>query len=141
MKNITVIGSGTMGNGIAHVFAQFGYNVTLVDISKEALDKGINTITKNLDRQVAKGSLSEADKTATLARIAPVTDLAAGVKNRKRGFEAEDLPRYRCECAGECDPGFQYLFHFHHQDRGGYKTCGQSDRDALYEPGAGDEAD
>jgi 3-hydroxybutyryl-CoA dehydrogenase len=88
MKNITVIGSGTMGNGIAHVFAQFGYNVTLVDISKEALDKGINTITKNLDRQVAKGSLSEADKTATLARIAPVTDLAAGVKNADLVVEA-----------------------------------------------------
>jgi 3-hydroxybutyryl-CoA dehydrogenase len=88
MKNITVIGSGTMGNGIAHVFAQFGYNVTLVDISKEALDKGINTITKNLDRQVAKGSLSEADKTATLSRIAPVTDLAAGVKNADLVVEA-----------------------------------------------------
>lgn len=79
MKNITVIGSGTMGNGIAHVFAQCGYAVTLVDISKEALDRGIATITKNLDRQVAKGSLTEADKTATLGRITPVTDLAAGV--------------------------------------------------------------
>ncbi|MDQ3109756.1 MAG: 3-hydroxybutyryl-CoA dehydrogenase [Bacteroidota bacterium] len=88
MKNITVIGSGTMGNGIAHVFAQFGYNVTLVDISKEALDKGINTITKNLDRQVIKGSLSEADKAATLARISPVTDLAAGVKNADLVVEA-----------------------------------------------------
>lgn len=88
MKNITVIGSGTMGNGIAHVFAQFGYNVTLVDISKEALDKGINTITKNLDRQVSKGTLSEADKTATLSRIAPVTDLAAGVKNADLVVEA-----------------------------------------------------
>jgi 3-hydroxybutyryl-CoA dehydrogenase len=88
MKNITVIGSGTMGNGIAHVFAQFGYDVTLVDISKEALDKGINTITKNLDRQVAKGSLTEADKTATLSRIKPVTDLAAGVKNADLVVEA-----------------------------------------------------
>ena len=88
MKNITVIGSGTMGNGIAHVFAQFGYNVTLVDISKEALDRGINTITKNLDRQVAKGSLSEADKSATLSRISPSTDLAAGVKNADLVVEA-----------------------------------------------------
>ncbi|HET6989839.1 MAG TPA: 3-hydroxybutyryl-CoA dehydrogenase [Bacteroidia bacterium] len=88
MKNITVIGSGTMGNGIAHVFAQFGYNVTLVDISKEALDKGINTITKNLDRQVSKGSLTEADKTATLSRIQPITDLAAGVKNADLVVEA-----------------------------------------------------
>lgn len=88
MKNITVIGSGTMGNGIAHVFAQFGYDVTLVDISKEALDKGINTITKNLDRQVAKGGLSEAEKTATLSRIKPITDLAAGVKHADLVVEA-----------------------------------------------------
>lgn len=88
MKNITVIGSGTMGNGIAHVFAQTGYDVTLVDISKEALDRGLKTIAKNLDRQVAKGSLSEADKTATLARINPVTDLAAGVANADLVVEA-----------------------------------------------------
>jgi len=88
MKNITVIGSGTMGNGIAHVFAQCGYNVTLVDISKEALDRGIATITKNLDRQVTKGTLTEADKTATLARIAPVTDLSAGVSSADLVVEA-----------------------------------------------------
>jgi 3-hydroxybutyryl-CoA dehydrogenase len=88
MKNITVIGSGTMGNGIAHVFAQTGYDVTLVDISKEALDRGLKTIAKNLDRQVAKGSLTEADKTATLARINPVADLAAGVSNADLVVEA-----------------------------------------------------
>ena len=56
MKNITVIGSGTMGNGIAHVFAQNGYNVSLVDISQDALNKAVATIGKNLDRQVAKGT-------------------------------------------------------------------------------------
>jgi 3-hydroxybutyryl-CoA dehydrogenase len=88
MKNITVIGSGTMGNGIAHVFAQTGYAVTLVDINNEALARGIATITKNLDRQVAKGTLTEADKTATLARISPVTDLAAGVANAHLVVEA-----------------------------------------------------
>lgn len=88
MKNITVIGSGTMGNGIAHVFAQFGYNVTLVDISKEALDKGINTITKNLDRQVAKGGLTEADKNSTLSRIKPITDVATGVSSADLVVEA-----------------------------------------------------
>jgi 3-hydroxybutyryl-CoA dehydrogenase len=88
MKNITVIGSGTMGNGIAHVFAQSGFNVTLVDISKEALDRGIATISKNLDRQVAKGSLTEADKTATLSRIAPSTDLASGVSKADLVVEA-----------------------------------------------------
>lgn len=88
MKNITVIGSGTMGNGIAHVFAQFGYNVSLVDISKEALDRGLGTISKNMDRQVAKGSLSQADKDAAIARITPTTDLAAGVKNADLVVEA-----------------------------------------------------
>lgn len=88
MKNITVIGSGTMGNGIAHVFAQTGYNVTLVDISKEALDRGLSTITKNLDRQIAKGTLTEADKAATLSRINPITDLATGVSNADLVVEA-----------------------------------------------------
>jgi 3-hydroxybutyryl-CoA dehydrogenase len=77
-----------MGNGIAHVFAQSGFNVTLVDISKEALDRGIATISKNLDRQVAKGSLTDADKTATLSRIAPSTDLASGVSKADLVVEA-----------------------------------------------------
>ena len=89
MKNITVIGSGTMGNGIAHVFAQFGFDVTLVDISKEALAKGIQTISKNLDRQVIKGAITADDKSATLARINPITDLALGVKNAELVVEAE----------------------------------------------------
>ena len=62
MQNITIIGSGTMGNGIAHTFAQFGYKVSLVDIKQEFLDKAIVTITKNIDRQIAKGSISESDK-------------------------------------------------------------------------------
>ncbi|WP_027001025.1 3-hydroxybutyryl-CoA dehydrogenase [Eisenibacter elegans] len=75
MKNITVIGSGTMGNGIAHVFAQYGYEVSLVDISAEALQKALQTIDKNLSRQVAKGSLSEADQAATLARITTYTNI------------------------------------------------------------------
>jgi 3-hydroxybutyryl-CoA dehydrogenase len=88
MKNITVIGSGTMGNGIAHVFAQFGYDVTLVDISQEALAKGIQTISKNLDRQVTKGAITADDKSATLARINPITDLALGVKNAELVVEA-----------------------------------------------------
>jgi 3-hydroxybutyryl-CoA dehydrogenase len=64
IKNITVIGSGTMGNGIAHVCAQFGYQVSLVDIAQSALDKAIATITKNLDRQVQKGAITEEVKTA-----------------------------------------------------------------------------
>lgn len=78
MKNITVIGSGTMGNGIAHVFAQYGFEVSLVDIRQEALDRALETISANIDRQVKKGTLSEADKAATLSRIRTFTDLKVG---------------------------------------------------------------
>lgn len=77
--NVAVIGSGTMGNGIAHVFAQHGFAVSLIDINQPALDKGLATIGKNLDRQVSKGSLAEADKTATLGRITAYTSLSEGV--------------------------------------------------------------
>lgn len=76
MKNITVIGSGTMGNGIAHVFAQCGYNVHLVDINENALQKALATITKNLDRQLQKGSIDEATKNSTLKNITATADLA-----------------------------------------------------------------
>lgn len=81
MKNVAVIGSGTMGNGIAHVFAQFGYQVSLIDISAASLEKGIATITKNLDRQVTKGSLSEEQKAHTLSNITTFTSMEEGVKN------------------------------------------------------------
>ncbi|MCB9075246.1 MAG: 3-hydroxybutyryl-CoA dehydrogenase [Chitinophagales bacterium] len=75
MEQITVIGAGTMGNGIAHVCAQFGYKVNLVDVSETALDKAITTITKNLDRQLQKGSITEETKNLTLANITKNTDL------------------------------------------------------------------
>ncbi len=75
MKKITVIGSGTMGNGIAHTFAQCGYQVNLVDISEAALQKAVATITKNLDRQVQKGSITEDVKTTTLKNITTHTDI------------------------------------------------------------------
>ncbi|WP_299665471.1 3-hydroxybutyryl-CoA dehydrogenase [uncultured Polaribacter sp.] len=81
MKNIAVIGAGTMGNGIAHTFAQFNYNVHLIDISQAALDKGIATISKNLDRMVAKEKISEADKTNTLNNISTFISIPEGVKN------------------------------------------------------------
>jgi 3-hydroxybutyryl-CoA dehydrogenase len=78
MMNITVIGSGTMGNGIAHTFAQFGHKVNLVDINEAALQKAIATITKNLDRQVQKGVITEDVKLSTLKNIATLTDLGKG---------------------------------------------------------------
>lgn len=79
MKNIAVIGSGTMGNGIAHTFAQFGYTVNLIDINADALQKAIDTISKNLDRQVAKGSITETDKENALKNLSTHTDLKSAV--------------------------------------------------------------
>ncbi len=81
MKKIAVIGAGTMGNGIAHTFAQFNYKVHLIDISQASLDKGIATISKNLDRMVLKEKISAADKIETLSNITTFTILAEGVKN------------------------------------------------------------
>lgn len=88
MKNISVIGSGTMGNGIAHVFAQYGYEVSLIDISAHALEKAIATITKNMDRQVSKGILAETEKSDALNRIQSFTSMEEGVKNADLVVEA-----------------------------------------------------
>ncbi len=88
MKNISVIGAGTMGNGIAHVFAMKGYTVNLIDIAPDALEKAIATISKNLGRMVTKEKISEADKDATLANITTFTDMADGIKNADLVVEA-----------------------------------------------------
>nr|WP_255362747.1 3-hydroxybutyryl-CoA dehydrogenase [Tenacibaculum sp. MAR_2009_124] len=88
MKNIAVIGAGTMGNGIAHTFAQFGYNVHLIDISQAALDRGLATITKNLDRMIAKERITENDKNDTLNNVTTFTDLKDGVQNVELVIEA-----------------------------------------------------
>ena len=88
MKNIAVIGAGTMGNGIAHVFAQSGYQVTLIDLSKEALEKALRTITKNLDRQLAKDKISAEDKAQTLDRISVNTNMDSGVQGAELIVEA-----------------------------------------------------
>jgi 3-hydroxybutyryl-CoA dehydrogenase len=79
-NRIVVVGAGTMGNGIAHVFASSGYAVTLCDLSEELCARGIATITANLDRQVKKGTISAEDKAATLGRITPSTDLKAAAR-------------------------------------------------------------
>lgn len=88
MKNITVIGSGTMGNGIAHVFAQNNYKVNLVDVNEAALKKALDTIAKNLDRQVSKGQLTEADKANTLSNITTHTELKQGAASADLVIEA-----------------------------------------------------
>jgi 3-hydroxybutyryl-CoA dehydrogenase len=88
MKNVSVIGAGTMGNGIAHVFAQYGFNVTLVDVQAASLERAIQTITKNMDRQVSKGSLSEDQKQQALSRLKTTTDLKQGVSSAELVVEA-----------------------------------------------------
>jgi 3-hydroxybutyryl-CoA dehydrogenase len=79
MKNIAVIGAGTMGNGIAHTFAQSGFTVKLIDVSEKSLDKGMATIAANLDRMVTKGTITEADKLKTVGNIITYTDIKDGV--------------------------------------------------------------
>jgi 3-hydroxybutyryl-CoA dehydrogenase len=88
VKNIAVIGAGTMGNGIAHVFAQFGYPVALVDIKQEFLERALNTISTNLDRQIKKGVVTPEEKQQILQRISPSTDLATAVKDADLVIEA-----------------------------------------------------
>ncbi|MGB3607186.1 3-hydroxyacyl-CoA dehydrogenase family protein [Psychroserpens sp.] len=94
MKNIAVIGAGTMGNGIAHTFAQSGFKVHLIDISETSLKKGIDTISKNLDRMVAKEKISEVEKVATLDNITTSISITEGVKNVDLVIEAatENMP-------------------------------------------------
>ncbi|MCA0152786.1 3-hydroxybutyryl-CoA dehydrogenase [Winogradskyella vincentii] len=81
MKNVAVIGAGTMGNGIAHTFAQSGFKVQLIDINEASLKKGMETISKNLDRMVVKEKISEANKSDTLGNITTFTDISKGVEN------------------------------------------------------------
>lgn len=88
MKNIAVIGAGTMGNGIAHVFAQTGFAVNLIDVNVGQLQKALTTIDKNLDRQVAKGSLTVEQKATTLSNITTVDNIPEGVKNADLVVEA-----------------------------------------------------
>lgn len=88
MQFISVIGSGTMGNGIAHVFAQHGYQVSLIDISSTQLEKALATISKNMDRQVSKGAITEAEKQEALSRIKLLTSIEEGVKKADLVVEA-----------------------------------------------------
>ena len=88
MKNVAVIGAGTMGNGIAHTFAQSGFKVQLIDINEASLKRGMDTISKNLDRMVAKEKITEADKQATLANITTFTNVTEGVEYASLVVEA-----------------------------------------------------
>jgi 3-hydroxybutyryl-CoA dehydrogenase len=89
IKTVAVLGAGTMGNGIAHVFARSGYKVILRDVEQRLLDRGLETIGKNLEREIEKGKLAEAEKRTVLARLEPVTDMAA---IRAADFVVEAVP-------------------------------------------------
>lgn len=88
MKNISVIGAGTMGNGIAHVFAMSGFSVSLIDVSQDALDRALSTIGKNLDRMIKKEKITEAEKATTLGNIKTFTEIKEGVSNAELVVEA-----------------------------------------------------
>ncbi len=118
IQRVGVIGAGTMGNGIAHVFARSGYSVILCDVEQRFLERGLAAITKNLDREVAKGKISAEDKAAALAKVELVTDRArladcdfiVEAATEKFEIKAEifrDLDRL---CAARCDSGFEYFF-------------------------------
>jgi 3-hydroxybutyryl-CoA dehydrogenase len=87
IRTVAVLGSGTMGNGIAHVFARAGYKVILRDVEQRFLDRGLDTIAKNLDREIKKGKLAESEKGSVLARVIPVTDMSA-ISNADFAVEA-----------------------------------------------------
>ena len=88
IRNVTVVGAGTMGNGIAHAFAQYGFSVTLNDVKQEFLERGLNTIRANLDRQVKKGTIAESDKDAALSRIGSTTSLIEAARKADIVIEA-----------------------------------------------------
>ncbi len=88
IKNVTVIGAGTMGNGICHVFAQHGYNVSLMDVSQDAMNKALATIAKNMDRQIAKQAYTEEEKMAAMSKIATYTDMAKALEDADLVVEA-----------------------------------------------------
>src|SRR5215813_2352121 len=103
IKTVAVLGAGTMGNGIAHVFARAGYNVILRDVEQRYLDRAMETVGKNLDREVKKGKLTEAEKPAVLARFKTVTDMAAIAA---ADFAVEAVPEkleIKCSVLGEAD--------------------------------------
>ena len=126
LQHVTVVGAGTMGNGIAHVFAQHGHTVALVDVDQAGLDRGLATIEKNLGRQVTKGKLTEEDQVGTLARIRCSTDLAEACSKADLVVEAvtenlevkasifRQMDERRARWRGARE---QHLVDLHHRDR------------------------
>lgn len=148
IQTIGVIGAGTMGNGIAHVAARSGFKVLLHDVDRRFLDRAISTITKNLDREVAKGKISADDKSSALSRIVPAAAQAAlaeadfvieavieELDTKSKVFQAVDeVARPSVILASK------HIFDIDHEDRFEDKAAGQGDRYAFYESGSDDDA-
>ena len=124
MKNISVIGGGDHGNGIAYVFAQSGYQVAMFDVSEDALKRAVDTISKNLDRMVAKFERSVQARKApqrirtftSCGKVLPVQ--TSWLKPQQRTSTSQDLPRHGPVRSCRRDPGHQHLVDFHHADGG-----------------------
>ena len=148
IERVGIIGAGTMGNGIAHVFARRGFNVILCDVEQRFVDRGLDTIAKNLDREVAKNKIAAADKDATLGRITSVARSRATrrLRPRRRSSHREirnqirNLPRPRPHHAARSHPRLQHLFDLDHQNRRANQASRQSHRHALFQSRPGDEA-
>ena len=148
VKQVGVIGAGTMGNGIAHVFARSGYDVVLCDIEQRFLDRGLQTIDKNLEREVAKGKITAEEKAAALQRISPLTDRAklascdfiVEAATEKFEIKAEMFRELDKICRPEVILASNTSSISITKLAALTKRAGQSDRDALFQSGAGDEA-
>jgi len=140
-ERVAVLGAGQMGNGIAHVFAQSGFDVTMIDVSPDALERGRATVASNLDRQIKKGTLQAADKNAIMERIKTASAMDA-TADASLVIEAvtENLLRSRPHRGTEGDPRQQHELHLDHGDRGAHQASAARHRHALHESGAGDAA-
>ena len=147
IRRVGVIGAGTMGNGIAHVFARSGFRVILCDVEQRFLDRGLATITKNLDREVAKNKITAEDKASALEtdRAGDGARQAGGLRFHRGGGDGEvrnqggDFSRSRRHGAAGGDSGFEHVVDLDHEARGADRASRQSDWDALLQSCAGDE--
>jgi len=139
MSRVAVVGAGTMGNGVAHVFAEHGWDTVLIDVAPGFLERALATIRANFERQVKKGTVTAERRDAALARIRVSSGLDA-VKDRAGGDQVQDLPRARPAGAAGGGAGQQYLVDLDHHARRADQAPRPGDRDAFHEPGAGDAA-
>ena len=147
IRTVGVIGAGTMGNGIAHVFAKNGYNVVLVDLEQRFIDRGLQTISKNLEREVAKNKLTSEQRDLALGRITGTSDrkrladcdFVVEAASERFEIKADLFRDSRCDLPSRGSPVVQHLVHFDNQAGSGNRAARQSHRDALLQSRADDE--